>query len=83
VFQSDDPQRGRLIECLMCDFKIAPQDLAQFAAPDEIARLLADTAAALPGVVDLTGGVLSIPLKSRALTRIIACSHDACDQSKA
>ena len=83
VFQSDDQLRGRLIECLMCDFKIDPQDLAQFAAPNEIARLLADTAAAFPGVVDLTDGVLSIPLKSRALTRIIARSLDVYDQSKA
>ncbi len=78
-FSRDDKLRGRIIEHLLCDFKV---DLA--ATADEMGADRATTIAladglaeSMPGSVDMVNGVLSIRDSARPLTRIIARYFDA------
>ena len=85
VFGGDDKLRSRLIEGLMCDFRI---DVAEICADFDISReallqILGQTEQAFPDLLDLTEDGLSIPTAIRPLTRIIARSLDAYDLSKA
>jgi len=69
----------------MCDFEVIPQEIgAEFAiAPNLVAQILAKARAALPNVLEMNDGILSIPPEARPLTRIIARQFDAYDLSKA
>ncbi|VAV98420.1 Coproporphyrinogen III oxidase, oxygen-independent [hydrothermal vent metagenome] len=85
IFNADDKLRSRLIEGLMCDFRI---DVAEICARFDISRktlmdILHKTDQAFPDLLDLTEDGLSIPPDIRPLTRIIARSLDAYDLSKA
>ncbi len=85
VFSSDDNLRGRLIEALMCDFRI---DTSEICARFDISRsallkILQHTDQAFPGLLDFSQDGLSIPPDIRPLTRIIARTLDAYDLSKA
>lgn len=78
-FTDEDIIRGRLIECLMCDFSL---DLAQLAADlnQPITRLrgfTAGLAAEFPGMIEDDGNTLTIRSEAKPLTRMIARALDA------
>ncbi len=85
VFTAEDKLRGRMIEALMCDFRIDSAELqASFGvSAAEVQQMFDRAIAEFPGVLDLASGVLSVPMDARPLTRIIARSFDAYDMSKA
>ncbi len=85
AFHDEDTLRSRMIEALMCDFHISRSEIlgAFDVTPARLDSLLRTTALAFPGMVTLTDGGLSIPPKGRPLTRMIARSLDAYDQTKA
>ncbi|QYX56394.1 oxygen-independent coproporphyrinogen III oxidase [Roseovarius sp. SCSIO 43702] len=85
VFSPDDRLRGRLIEWLMCDFRI-DLDRVEEEFPGQraqVERMLARTDADFAGHLNLTRNGLAIPEDARPLTRMIARSLDAYDLSKA
>ena len=49
----------------------------------EVQRLFDRAADQFPGILTIAGGVLSVPVPARPLTRMIARSFDAYDMSKA
>ena len=85
AFSGEDQLRGRIIEALMCDFRVDRAEiLACFAVTQaRLDQLLADAAAAFPGMVTLDDSGLAIPPQARPLTRMVARAFDAYDQSKA
>lgn len=85
AFSGEDQLRGRIIEALMCDFRVDRAEiLACFAVTQaRLDQLLADAAAAFPGMVTLDDSGLAIPSQARPLTRMVARAFDAYDQSKA
>ena len=85
VFTPDDKLRGRMIEALMCDFKVDSHELQdRFNVSEADIRSLFDKVMAdFPGMLTLESGVLGIPVAARPLTRMIARSFDAYDMSKA
>jgi oxygen-independent coproporphyrinogen-3 oxidase len=85
AFAGEDLLRGRIIEALMCDFRVDRAELMRDlgADPARVDDLFRSTAAGFGGMVQLAGGVLSILDKGRPLTRMIARTFDAYDQSKA
>ncbi len=85
VFSAEDRLRGRLIEALMCDFRI---DRAEILAdcdvtPDRLDSMFADVAEAFGNMVRVDAAGLSIPAEGRPLTRMIARAFDAYDQTRA
>ncbi|MEY8096697.1 oxygen-independent coproporphyrinogen III oxidase [Falsihalocynthiibacter sp. S25ZX9] len=83
-FSANDKLRGRLIEVLMCDFKIDTGQIAkEFGLPKaEILLLIEPVASQFSDVVSLSNGVLKIPPAFRPLTRVIARAFDAYALSK-
>lgn len=85
VFTPDDLLRARLIEALMCDFRIdnaeirAGHGLSQQALDD----LYRPVAAHFGDMVRVTATGFEIPEAGRPLTRMIARAFDAYDLSKA
>ncbi len=84
-FTRADRIRGRMIEALMCDFRIDTQEIVEGygATKDEILRLYEAAEAQFPGMVAQTATGFEIPMIGRPLTRMIARSFDAYDLSKA
>lgn len=84
-FSKDDLLRWRMIEMLMCDFRIDTAAIIdQFGVSRQRVSDLLDVAAKnFPGMVDVDETGLSVPLKARPLTRMIARALDAYDLSKA
>ncbi len=85
VFRGEDTLRSRLIEALMCDFRINSAEItARFGTPDaQLQQMYRDAAAAFPDMLQITQDGLFIPEGSRPLTRMIARAFDAYDMSKA
>ncbi|MCE5973674.1 oxygen-independent coproporphyrinogen III oxidase [Sinirhodobacter sp. WL0062] len=85
VFTEDDKMRSRLIEALMCDFKVSAQELVRDyrADPVKLAEMFASCAAKFEDMVRVTTEGLEIPEKGRPLTRMIAQHFDAYELSKA
>ncbi|MFZ1470768.1 MAG: oxygen-independent coproporphyrinogen III oxidase [Paracoccaceae bacterium] len=85
AFSGEDQLRARIIELVMCDFRVDRADLMrEFDVPAvRIDRLFRDAAAGFENLVQLQDGVFSIPEAGRPLTRLIARAFDAYDQSKA
>ena len=85
LFSDEDKLRGRLIEALMCDFRInSAEILDRFAiTPDRLNTLYADVMARFPDMLTLTPDGLFIPPKARPLTRMVARALDAYDLDKA
>lgn len=83
VLSDEDRLRGRMIEQLLCEFRISrAQILARFAvAPERLETLFRTCAAAFPGVVEITGHGLEILEEGRPLARIVARSFDRYDAS--
>ena len=84
-FQGQDMVRARMIESLMCDFRIDADEItSRFdIGRSELEQMFSRTCEAFPGAVGLTENGLVIPPEARPLTRIIARSFDAYDLSKA
>lgn len=84
VFSEEDKLRGRMIEALMCDFRIDTAEIAEtFDVPEErLERMFRAVAADFPGVVEVSDAGFAIPPEGRPLTRMIARGFDAYDLSK-
>ena len=85
VFSGEDTLRARLIEQLMCEFHISRAAILQDFAVTEarLDVLLRAAANTFGGMVTLDATGLSIPPHARALTRMVARSFDAYDQTRA
>jgi len=85
VFAGEDKLRARLIESLMCDFRIDAGEIRQRfgISQAQISAMFEDANHAFPDILTITGDTLVIPVDARPLTRIIARSFDAYDLSKA
>ncbi len=81
VFTDEDRLHARMIEMLMCDFRIDLARLAQEMPVDQsrVMRLLAEVAARFDPLLHLDDTGLSIPEHARPLTRMIAQALDAYD----
>ncbi|MFN4061982.1 MAG: oxygen-independent coproporphyrinogen III oxidase [Paracoccus hibiscisoli] len=79
AFGPEDGWRGRMIEALMCDFRIDPAEIqARFGlTPDQQSRILAPLLDRFGPAVALRDGALVIPPEARPLTRLIAQALDA------
>jgi len=81
VFRGEDRLRARMIEALMCDFRIDRDALSEgygvtAERVDAILRAVADR---FPGMVETGPRGLSVPAFARPLTRMIARGFDAYD----
>jgi len=85
VFAGEDKLRGRIIEAIMCDFKVTTSELcARFNVPRAtLDAMFEPLSQQFPSVVDVTGDGFSIRPEAQQLARIIARSFDAYDLSKA
>lgn len=84
-FRGQDKLRSRLIEALMCDFRINTDEITRSfdISRAEVETLFAKAERDLAGAVTVTSDGLFVPPDARPLTRIIARSFDAYDLSKA
>lgn len=85
AFGGEDLLRARLIEALMCDFRICREEiLSRFAVVEaDLDRLFAAAGAAFPGMLEVSAKGLDIREEARPLTRMIARSFDAYDLNHA
>ena len=79
AFEGEDRLRARVIEALMCDFRV---DTAEIIARFGIARetldaLFAKVNASFDGLLRHNSEGLEIPLAMRPLTRLVAAGFDA------
>lgn len=81
----EDKFRARMIETLMCDFKISSNEMIHSYAVDKtvLNGMYRGVATAFPGMVHVTEDGLTILPKGRPLTRMIARQFDAYDLSDA
>ena len=79
AFSDEDRLRGRLIEALMCDFRVDAAEITRdFAiAPEALHEILSDVDRAFAGHLRLDEGGLIIPPDARPLTRMVARRFDA------
>ncbi|WP_225028012.1 oxygen-independent coproporphyrinogen III oxidase [Xinfangfangia pollutisoli] len=84
-FAGEDLLRGRIIEALMCDFRVDRAELLRDfdTTPERVDTLFSSAAAGFEDMVRIENGVFTIPTKGRPLTRMIARAFDAYDQTKA
>jgi oxygen-independent coproporphyrinogen-3 oxidase len=85
AFAGDDLMRARMIETLMCNFRIDRAEiLNEFGAdPARIDRLLADSKAQFGQFVTVDAKGMEIAPEGRPLTRMIAKAFDAYEVNKA
>ncbi len=85
VFTPEDKLRGRIIEALMCDFRVDRAELIRdFRVSDEtLDEMFAKARNQFGGMVRLDDEGLAIPAEGRPLARMIARAFDSYDQSKA
>ena len=78
AFVGEDVLRGRIIEALMCDFRVRFADLARDFGLDAArwAELVGPVAERFAGYVEAGPEGLSIPARGRPLTRMIAAGFD-------
>ncbi|MBT8155342.1 oxygen-independent coproporphyrinogen III oxidase [Epibacterium ulvae] len=84
-FSQDDHMRARMIEALMCDFRIDGDEIQRKFAISEsdLKALFEHVAVRFPDMVTLSGSDFVIPTHAHPLTRVIARAFDAYDLSKA
>ncbi|WP_299643361.1 oxygen-independent coproporphyrinogen III oxidase [uncultured Ruegeria sp.] len=85
LFKGQDILRARLIEALMCDFKIDTAEILRDhdVSAAELDEMYRAANASFDGMLQITEDGLFVPPEARALTRMIARSFDAYDLSKA
>lgn len=83
AFSGDDTLRGRIIELLLCDYKVDFNAVADELGMnvEEVQALADGLDKALPGTTDLMNGVLTIRREAHPLARIIARFFDAYEMS--
>jgi len=82
VFSAEDRWRARMIEALMCDFRIDAQEFAGHGFDAEsLARLFAPVAERFGEMVECDATGLSITPEGRPLTRMIARMFDGYDMA--
>jgi len=84
VFAGEDLLRSRMIEAVMCDFRIDAVEMIQDwgATPAQLSALFGAAQAAFGDMVQITPEGLFIPERARPLTRMIARVFDAYDLTK-
>ena len=84
-FTGEDTMRARIIEALMCDFRVSRSELlaGYDTTPARVETLFQSALAAFADMVRVTEEGLSIPESARPLTRMIARTFDAYDSAKA
>ncbi|RBI86293.1 oxygen-independent coproporphyrinogen III oxidase [Rhodosalinus halophilus] len=85
VFSHEDRWRGRMVEALMCDFRIDADEIARdFDVPRaRLQEMFAEANAAFDGLLEIDAHGLSIPEAARPLTRMVARVFDAYELDKA
>ncbi len=85
VFAGQDLLRGRLIEAVMCDFRIDRAEICRDygLSPAQLEAILRPVIDEFDGLVELTQDALFVPEQARPLTRMIARAFDAYDLSRA
>lgn len=84
VFSGEDLARGRIIEALMCDFRVDKAEIATYDIEPAVLQALFDRAGQdFAGMVANRPDSFEIKSEGRPLARMIARSFDAYDQSKA
>jgi oxygen-independent coproporphyrinogen-3 oxidase len=85
AFRGEDRLRGRMIEALMCDFRIDAAEIRRdFGLSDAaLQAIFARVSSEFDSMVTVDDSGLSIPVAARPLTRMIARSLDAYDLAKA
>lgn len=84
-FEREDKLRARIIEALMCDFRVSRAELLREfdTTPARVSDLFHKAADAFGDMVEITPDAFIIPDRARPLTRMIARAFDAYDQTKA
>ena len=85
VFTAEDRLRGRLIEAVMCDFRIDADEILRDhdISRDRLFTMLRDAESQFDNLLQITDAGLFVPPEARSLTRMIARSFDGYDLSKA
>ena len=85
AFAGEDLLRARIIEALMCDFRVDRAELEQDfnTDPAAIDAMFQNAIDAFGDMLVLNATGLAIPERARPLTRMIARTFDTYDQSKA
>lgn len=85
VFTPEDYMRSRMIEQLMCEFRISTAEITETfgISKSELNRMFGEVVDQFAGFVDLTNDGLVILEHGKPLTRMIARAFDAYDLSKA
>lgn len=84
VFEGEDLIRARIIEALMCDFRVSSSELIEDfgASQAQLRTLFRPALETFAGFVELTPDGLEIKKEGRPLTRMIARAFDAYDLAK-
>ena len=85
AFGGQDALRARIIEALMCDFRVDAAEVTSAfqIAPSELHGLFAEANRQFEGMLHVDEQGLFIPPEARPLTRMVARAFDAYDLSKA
>ncbi len=85
AFDREDLLRARMIEALMCDFRIDNAEIRESfgTSSERLSELYAGPAGTFGEMVEVTPEAFAIPQRARPLTRMIARAFDAYDLSKA
>ncbi|ARE39451.1 Coproporphyrinogen III oxidase, oxygen-independent [Rhodovulum sp. P5] len=85
VFTPEDNMRSRMIEQLMCEFRIDTAEITETfgISKTDLNKMFQDVADHFAGFVDFTNDGLVVPEHGKPLTRMIARAFDAYDLSKA
>lgn len=85
AFAGEDLLRARIIEALMCDFRVSLAELVRDfgISPARVDELFRTAASGFEDMVEIRNGDLFIPERGRPLTRMVARAFDAYDQTKA
>lgn len=84
-FKGEDRMRSRIIEALMCDFRVDTGEITRDfdISASQLAAMYDQANRDFDGLLQITSQGLYIPEHARPLTRMIARSFDAYDLSKA
>lgn len=84
-FKGQDAMRARMIEALMCDFRVDRAEICRDfeVSTAQVQQMFEDAGRAFPDMLTITEEALFVPPDARPLTRMIARSFDAYDLSKA
>ncbi|CUH77893.1 oxygen-independent coproporphyrinogen III oxidase [Tropicibacter naphthalenivorans] len=85
MFQGEDVLRGRLIEAVMCDFRVSAAEITRDhdITRDGLFTMFRQVNDQFEGLLQITDDGLYIPEAVRPLTRLIARSFDGYELSKA